>query len=46
MAKQTFMSYTPKGLLECGNIDSQGAVLRDRGAQAGREELLTAGCLA
>lgn len=39
MAKQTFMSCMPKGLLECGNIDSQGAGLRDCRAQAGKEEL-------
>lgn len=39
------MSYTPKGLLECGNIDSQGAGLRDCQAQVGREELAV-GCLA
>lgn len=36
------MSYTPKGLLECGNIDSEGAGLCGCRAQAGREELLSA----
>lgn len=38
------MSSMPKGLLECGNIDSQGAGLHDCRAQAGKEELV-AGCL-